>query len=96
MIVLAAVVLAVGMVAATLLMSRGRGRDRLLQERVCDKVVVTLKTGAAFSGVLFKADERSLVLRDTQALGAGPAGDHLAVDGELILFRSDIDFLQRP
>ena len=97
MIVLAAVVVAVGMVAATLLMSRDlRGRDRLLRERCCDKVVVTLKTGASFGGVLFMADERSLVLRDTQALGVGPGGDHLAVDGELFLFRTDIDFLQRP
>ena len=94
MIVLAAAVLAAGMVVATLLMIRSR--DRLLRERLCDKVVVTLKSGASFGGVLFKADERSLVLRDTQALGVGPGGDHLVVDGELFLFRTDIDFLQRP
>jgi hypothetical protein len=93
-IVLAAVVLAVGMVAAGLLMSRGR--DRLLRERLCDKVVITLKTGPSFSGVLFKVDDRAVILRDTQALGAAHNGDHLAVDGELVLFRTDIEFLQRP
>lgn len=94
MIVLAAAVLAAGMVAAALLMIRAR--DRLLRERLCDKVVVTLKTGTAFSGVLFRADDRAVILRDTRALGVGPAGDHLAVDGELFLFRCDIDYLQRP
>ena len=94
MIVLAAAILAAAVVGAALLMIRSR--DRLLRERLCDKVVVTLKTGASFGGVLFKADDKALVLRDTQALGVGPVGDHLAVDGELILFRTDIDFLQRP
>jgi len=94
MIVLAAAVLAVGLVVAVLLARPSR--DRLLRERMCDKVVVTLKTGAAFGGVLFKADDRVLVLRDTQALGAGPSGDHVVVDGELLLSRADIDFMQRP
>jgi ABC-type Fe3+-siderophore transport system permease subunit len=94
-IVLAAAVLAAGLIIAALLIV-GAARDRLLRERMCDKVVATLKTGAAFSGVLFKVDGQALILRDTQALGAGPGGDHLAVDGELILFRADIEYLQRP
>lgn len=94
MIVLASAILAAAVVVATWLLIRAR--DRLLRERFCDKVVVTLKSGSAFSGVLFKADERALILRDTQALGVAPSGDHVAVDGELILFRTDIDFLQRP
>ena len=41
-------------------------------------------------------DDRAVILRDTQALGAALNGDHVAVDGELVLFRTDIDFLQRP
>jgi hypothetical protein len=93
-IVLAAVILAVAVIGAALLM--GRPRDRLLRERLCDKVVVTLKTGPSFSGVLFKVDDRALILRGTQALGAAHNGDHLAVDGELVLFRTDIEYLQRP
>jgi len=92
-IVLAAAVLAVGLVVAALLIRTG---DRLLRERLCDKVVVTLKSGSSFSGVLFKVDDRALILRDTQALGAAHNGDHLAVDGELVLFRTDIEYLQRP
>ena len=95
MIVLAATILAVAMVAAAWLLVSS-GRDRLLKERFCDKVVVTLKTGPAFEGVLFKADDRTVILRDTQALEAGPTGGPVAVDGELILFRSDVNYLQRP
>lgn len=95
MIVLAAAILAVGLVVAALLLV-GLGRDRLLRERFCDKVVVTLKSGSAFSGVLFMVDDRTVILRDTQALAVGPTGGPVAVDGELILFRTDIDYLQRP
>ena len=95
MIVLAASILAVGVVVAALLVVRV-DRDRLLRERLCAKVVVTLKSGSAFSGVLFMVDDRAVILRDTQALGAALNGDHVAVDGELVLFRTDIDFLQRP
>lgn len=70
--------------------------DRLMRERLCDRVVVTLKTGSSFAGVLFKIDDKVVVLRETQALGAGPNGANLIVDGELLLARTDIDFLQRP
>jgi hypothetical protein len=94
-IVLAAAVLAAGMVTAALLLTWA-ARDRLLRERLCDKVVITLKTGPSFSGVLFKVDDRAVILRDTQALGAAHNGDHLVVDGELVLFRTDIEYLQRP
>jgi hypothetical protein len=93
-IVLAAAILAAAVIGAALLM--GRNRDRLLRERLCDKVVITLKTGPSFSGVLFKVDDRAVILRDTQALGAAHNGDHLVVDGELVLFRTDIEYLQRP
>ena len=95
MIVLAASILAAGLVVAALLVVRV-DRDRLLRERLCHKVVVTLKSGSAFSGVLFKVDDRAVILRDTQALGVGLNGDHVVVDGELVLFRTDIDFRQRP
>lgn len=96
MIVAAALILAGALIGSVLLMRPPAPRDRLLRECLCDKVVVTLKSGSAFAGVLFAADDRVVLLRDTQALGAAPSGDHVAVDGELILFRSDIDFLQRP
>lgn len=95
MIVLAASILAVGLVVAAALTGRP-ARDRLLRERMCDKVVVTLKSGSAFSGILFKVDDRTLVLRDSHALQANPGGGNVVVDGEVLLFRTDIEFMQRP
>lgn len=94
-VVAVAAVVAVGVLGVALVLVL-RGHDRLLRERLCDKVVVTLKTGTAFGGLLFEVDDRVVVLRDTQALGAGHNGDHVVVDGELVLFRSDIEYLQRP
>lgn len=94
MIVVAALILGVALVTTTLVWRATT--DRLVRERLCDKVVVTLKTGPSFSGVLFKVDDRTVILRDSKALGAGHNGDHLPVDGELVLARSDIDYLQRP
>jgi hypothetical protein len=95
-IVLAAVILAAALIGAVLLMRPPAPRDRLLRERLCDKVVVTLKTGAAFGGVLFEADDRVVILRTAHALEVARPGDNVVVDGELVLFRSDIEYLQRP
>jgi hypothetical protein len=71
-------------------------RDRLVRSRLRDRVVLTLKSGAAFGGVLFEADSKSFVLRDAEALGAAPNGAHLPVDGELLVARSEVEFVQRP
>lgn len=71
------------------------GRDRLLRRRMRETVVATMKTGAAFRGVLFEADGRSLVLRNAEALRPGDES-LIPVDGEVLLARSDVEFLQRP
>ncbi len=68
----------------------------LLDGLTRDKVVVTLKSGATFSGALYAVDATVLVLRNTQALGAGPRGETSPVDGELLVFLRDVDYLQRP
>ena len=70
-------------------------RDWLIRDRLRQKVVVTLKSRASFSGVLFEVDDRSYVLRNAQALDPGGAGV-VPVDGEVVLARADIEFLQRP
>ena len=59
-------------------------------------VVVTLKSGLAFRGVLFDVDDRSFVLRNAEALEQGANGSHVAVDGEVVMARSDVEFWQRP
>ena len=71
-------------------------RDRLLRRRARETVVVTLKSGLAFRGVLFDVDDRSFVLRNAEALEQGVNGSHVPVDGEVVMARSDVEFWQRP
>lgn len=70
-------------------------RDRLLRRRMRATVVATLKSGATFRGVLFEIDGRTVVLRNAEAVGADP-GTRIPVDGEVLLARADVEFLQRP
>lgn len=68
---------------------------RPLKVRICSRVVVTLKTGESFGGVLFEADGGALVLRNTSALGAGEKSTDLPLDGELLILLPDVAFIQK-
>jgi hypothetical protein len=58
-------------------------------------VIVTLKTGEGFRGVLFDADREAFVLRNTQLEDATATDRNpVAVDGELVVLRADIAFMQ--
>lgn len=70
--------------------------DRLLRDRVRSRVVVTLRDGSAFAGVLLDADATCLVLRDAEALGVGEKRGHVAVDGEVLVLLAEVLYLQRP
>jgi small nuclear ribonucleoprotein (snRNP)-like protein len=70
-------------------------QDRLLRRRIRDRVIVTLKSGAAFTGALHEVDRRTIVLRNAKALTAAD-GTAVPVDGELLVSRCDVDYLQRP
>lgn len=69
---------------------------RLLRQRLRRQVIVTLKSGEAFSGVLFEVDAETIVLRNAQAPEAGPRGTTIGVDGELLILRPDVAFMQLP
>lgn len=69
---------------------------RPVQDRICQRVIVTTKTGDSFSGVLFEADGGALVLRDSSAIGAGENHADLPLDGELLILLADVAFIQRP
>lgn len=69
-------------------------RDRLVKRRMRDEVIVTLKGGEAFRGILVDADARSFVLRDAKALS--DTYGSMPVDGEVIFDRARVDFFQRP
>lgn len=71
-------------------------RSRVLTSRLRDRVIVTTKTGDSFSGILYSHDDKALVLRETQALGAGERRTDLPIDGELIVLMADVAYIQKP
>lgn len=55
------------------------------------RVVVTLKSGDGFSGVLAGVDRYALALRDAEKLG----DPNVPVDGEVIVQLADLKYAQR-
>lgn len=68
-------------------------RDRLIRAHLRTRFVVTLKSGAAFDGLLVEADERTLVLADAWTVDPG---GRQSVDGRLFVPRVDVEFMQLP
>jgi len=68
---------------------------QVVKKRLHYRVIVTLKSGAAFEGVLWEQDREALVLRDTQAI-PGPNQAPVPVDGELLVFVADVEYIQKP
>ena len=60
------------------------------------QVIVTLKTGEAFAGILYDVDKELLVLRKASMLDAPNAGDRAPVDGEVLVLREEVAYLQLP
>lgn len=71
-------------------------RSRVISSRLRERVIVTTKTGDSFAGLLFSHDNKALVLRETEALGAGERRTNLALDGELIVLLADVAYMQKP
>lgn len=70
--------------------------SRRLRDRLRSTVVLTLKTGQSFRGVLWETDASVWVLRNAEALSGGASGEDVGLDGELIVLTGDIAFAQRP
>lgn len=94
--IVASLILAVAAVVIALLqlwrIERNRG-DRALTKRQRESVIVTLKAGPTFAGVLSEFDARSLVLTNANAV---EELGQVSVDGELLLRWSDVAFVQKP
>jgi small nuclear ribonucleoprotein (snRNP)-like protein len=73
-----------------------RSTHGLIATRRHRRVLVTLKSGESFAGVLFEADHQALVLRQAEALGVGENRTNVAVDGEVVILRPDVAFIQLP
>lgn len=68
-------------------------RDRLLRARLREEFIVTLHDGTSWQGLLYAVDERTVVLHRAQAIVEGGTKP---VDGELLLGRTEIAYMQRP
>lgn len=93
-----ALVVSVVLVCVGVLVDRhwpARPSTSLLNLRLREKVIVTLKSGEAFSGLLWEADDKVWVLRDAVAIGVA-SKPSVGVDGEVILLADTVAFAQRP
>lgn len=64
---------------------------RAYRDLIADQVVVNLKSGKAFSGVLWDDRKELLVLRNATL---HEHGTDTQVDGEVVIERTNIDFVQ--
>jgi small nuclear ribonucleoprotein (snRNP)-like protein len=67
--------------------------NRSLRGRMRADIIVTLKAGQSFAGVLFETDRRLIVLRDATELQVQAT---VPVDGELIVRWDDVAYIQKP
>jgi small nuclear ribonucleoprotein (snRNP)-like protein len=83
--------------ALILTLWRTSSRDHLLRTRLREEVVVVLRDDSTFQGLLYACDARTVVLRRaTLQAPPGSGGAPTPVDGELLVHRSEIHYLQRP
>lgn len=96
--ILTVVVLSVVLaLAAALAFTAWYRASRILRLRYRKTVVVTLRSGPAFRGVLFDADQHVVVLRSAELLAEGATTAHpVGVDGELLILRTEVLYVQVP
>ena len=58
------------------------------------RAIVTLKSGESFAGVVFDVDREMVLLRNAELLTAGERA--VPVDGEVLILRADVAYLQFP
>jgi small nuclear ribonucleoprotein (snRNP)-like protein len=98
-IILSVFLVCVTVVAVTWMMTQRKmvtekPRSTVLDERLLDYVVVSLKSGTTFGGVLYVEDDGAVILAKAEQYN--PDRTRTPADGEIILLRSDIDYIQRP
>ena len=73
---------------------RFRDRDRLLKARLSERFMVTTVTGETFDGLLREVDAATVVLINASLVKTDGAA--LPVDGEIVLRRESVAYMQRP
>lgn len=84
---------AVVVLGAVFLVLERRRSERVLQARMSNEVIVTLKSGDSFSGVMYERDALCLVLRN--AVDLQPQAP-VPVDGELLVHWAEVAYVQLP
>lgn len=82
-------------IAVVLAVVAFRSVDVLVRRQMRRQVVIELRGGETFRGLLVAVDARSVLLRSVEVLGS-PQAETQVVDGELLIPRADIKFMQRP
>lgn len=67
----------------------------ILKQSVKQRVLVTLKTGEGFDGLLFWADGKTWELVQAHAVGAGERGADVPVNGTLLIPAENVAYAQR-
>ena len=70
-----------------------RNPDRILRGLLRVRFLVTTHGGSTWDGLLMEVDERTIVLRDVKVIGTD--GTETAADGEVLIPRSDVAYMQR-
>jgi small nuclear ribonucleoprotein (snRNP)-like protein len=72
-------------------------QTRLFMSLVKERLVITLKNGETFEGLLIEHDRKVVKLVEARALTISGGGNPSApIDGELYLIRSEVNYMQRP
>jgi small nuclear ribonucleoprotein (snRNP)-like protein len=71
-----------------------RSRDRLIRFAMRDRFAITLTSGETVEGVLYDADDTTVILADACAIT--DRGDRTPLDGWVYLPRAHVLYLQRP
>ena len=90
-----AVLLVLILIAAALLAWR-LSRPSVLGSALRERVIVTLKTGEGYDGLLFRVDGKTWELVQAAALGVGERGADVPVNGTLLIPADNVAYAQRP
>lgn len=73
---------------------RNADRDRLLTERLRDRFIITTVTGETFDGLLEDVDDKTVVMVNAGVMR--DSGSTTPVEGELVIRRDSIAYMQKP
>lgn len=74
--------------------SDARTEPSSIESRLRERILVTLRSGEAFAGVLWEADDRVWVLRSAEAVNGNQRP--VPVDGEVVVLTANVAYANKP